>query len=141
VDEMRDGGGERQVVLAANRAPVEVDDGGRMSLAPGGLATALVGVGQRRGARWVACARTPAERLLAAGPTSVRASLLPDGQPIEVSFADVDPVAYALHYRVAANPVLWLVQHEMVTGQTYHFCSVRCQKAFEADPGAYAGDT
>jgi Cu+-exporting ATPase len=28
------------------------------------------------------------------------------------------------------------VEHE---GQTYYFCSVSCQRAFEADPDAYAG--
>jgi trehalose 6-phosphate synthase len=108
----RDGDGW-QVVLAANRAPVAIDDHGRMKPAPGGLAAALSGVRERMGPRWVACARTPAERSLATAATSFHASLRPGGPPMEISYVAVDPADYALHYQTVANPVLWLVQHEM----------------------------
>jgi trehalose 6-phosphate synthase len=102
-----------QVVVAANRAPVVIHKDGRVTPAPGGLAAALIGVGRRVGAHWVACARTPAERTLATVPTSFRTSLFPGGPANEISYVGVDPAIYALHYQTAANPVLWLVQHEM----------------------------
>jgi Cu+-exporting ATPase len=47
----------------------------------------------------------------------------------------MDPVC---GMRVEEKSAAGSVEYE---GQTYHFCSARCQKAFEADPAAYAGDT
>ena len=98
----------RPVVLAANRAPFDVDEQGRVSPAPGGLAAALAGLEQRSGRHWVACARTVAERALAEGAV---AAWRGDGRSLRISYAPVDPAAYALHYATVANPALWLLHH------------------------------
>lgn len=94
-------GSDRQVVLTANRALVVIDDDGSVRLAPGGLAAALIGVGRRVEARWVACARPPAERILATAPTTFHTCLRPGGPAIEISYVGVDPVALALRYQSA----------------------------------------
>ena len=95
----------RSVVLAANRAPFEVDEQGQIGPAPGGLAAALAGL---EGPHWVACARTAAERALAEGAAAACAG---NRRSPAVSYAPVDPAAYALHHGVIANPVLWLLHH------------------------------
>lgn len=105
------------LILAANRAPFDVDYHGRPMLASGGLAAALAGLERRRGIHWVACARTRIERALAEG---ARPDRDPDDSPSLVSYAPVEPQAYEPHYSMVANPVLWLIHHgltEMLRGE------------------------
>ena len=58
----------------------------------------------------MACARTPAERELAAtGKPSV--VVPPSGTPLSIHYVNPDPAAYHAYYSVIANPLLWFIQH------------------------------
>jgi trehalose 6-phosphate synthase len=117
----------RPVVLAANRAPFDVDEQGRVSPAPGGLAAALAGLEQRSGQHWVACARTVAERALAEGaPATWRG----EGRSLGISYAPVDPAAYALHYATVANPALWLLHHGLAAALPEDALGPRLERAW-----------
>ena len=65
----------------------------------GGLATALRSLVEQLDTTWIANAMTDEDRAVAAGP-----------QTGTVLIAQ-DPRAYELFYTVAANPMLWFVQH------------------------------
>ena len=73
------------------------------------MVTALLTVAEATGAPWVACARTPAERELAAtgGPVD-----LGDMQrPIRLHYVASDSDRYRKFYSVIANPLIWFLQH------------------------------
>lgn len=104
--------GDREVIIAANRAPVTFHqaEGGELSQrrGAGGLVTALVGLTHYMPATWIGCARTEAD--LGWGQGEV---LLNDGQTITVKFIQPDEQAYEQYYNTISNPLLWFIQHSM----------------------------
>ncbi len=103
----------RDLIIAANRAPVTIDraeDGSlQMQRGGGGLVTALTDLCRyAKDATWIACARTEGDvdwkegRVPLEGGASVRVRLLAP-----------DPPAYEGYYNVIANPLLWFLQHSM----------------------------
>jgi trehalose 6-phosphate synthase len=96
-------------VLVSNRAPYEPGPGGRLRRGAGGVVTALLTVAEATGAPWVACARTAAERELAAAGHPVEMEG-PD-QKLQLHYVATDPDRYRKYYSVIANPLIWFVQH------------------------------
>ena len=95
----------RRLLVVSNRGPVTYDrdaSGARVARrGAGGLVTALRGVVAQHDVTWIASAITDEDRAVAAEGVAV------DG----VRLVAHDPAAYDLFYNVAANPLLWFVQH------------------------------
>jgi trehalose 6-phosphate synthase len=97
----------RSLLVVSNRGPVTYtrdDGGGRVARrGAGGLVTALRGLVAQHEVTWIASAISDEDRAIAAEGEAV------DG----VRFVAHDPAAYDAFYNVAANPLLWFVQHGM----------------------------
>ena len=102
-------------IIAANRAPVEVQRKGSRYVATrgaGGLVTALSTLATSTDAVWVGCARTDADRELARKhPRSPVVINGDDGRDYRIAFVAPDEEAYDLYYNQISNPLLWFVQH------------------------------
>lgn len=103
----------RALVVAANRAPVTVEEAENGTLefrrGGGGLVTALTGLFRHTAeATWIACARTRADTAWEKGKVT-----FDDGTEVGVRFLSPDEEAYEGYYNVIANPLLWFLQHSM----------------------------
>ncbi|MEO8745351.1 MAG: trehalose-6-phosphate synthase [Candidatus Dormiibacterota bacterium] len=97
-------------ILASNRAPHEPKPEGGFKRGAGGVITALVTLAEATGADWVACARTDAERELAANQgVAVTVPLLHSTGRLH--YATPTREQYEMYYSTIANPVLWFIQH------------------------------
>ena len=100
----------RTTILVSNRGPQDPREDGTFRRGAGGVVTALLTLAEATGAEWVACARTDAERDLAAR--------FPQGITVRLSrgtgllhYATPERDEYDMYYSVIANPVLWFIQH------------------------------
>jgi len=102
-------------VIAANRAPLEVQKRGSDYVAlrgTGGLVSALSTLATSTDAVWVGCARTEADREVAAEhPRSPVRLTGDDGRTYQVGFVCPEEEAYDLYYNIISNPLLWFIQH------------------------------
>ena len=102
--------GGADLVVASNRGPVSfsLDDAGRPVQAGsgGGLAAALQPLLRGRGASWVACAMSDADRMAATGGLAKV-----DG--IDLVMLQPDPTTYRMAYDVVANSTLWFCHHHL----------------------------
>lgn len=103
---------EQPVVLVSNRGPVSYDLDGGIRRGTGGLVTALMGLAQYREAVWVASTLTDGDAKVAeeAGDNPIKIEA-PNGGSFDVRLVASDPDAYDQFYNVAANPMLWFIQH------------------------------
>ena len=105
--------GRFDLIVAANRGPVSFhsDPSGEPVVArgAGGLVTVLSAMLRRHPGVWIAAAATEEEERLAAASTSLRVDL--DGETFQVRYVAPEREAYNLYYNVAANPMLWFIQH------------------------------
>ncbi|HEV7919091.1 MAG TPA: trehalose-6-phosphate synthase, partial [Solirubrobacterales bacterium] len=105
------------LVLVSNRGPVTFDrgdDGQRVERrGTGGLVTALTGlVNHRSDTLWVASAMTDEDATVAEEHGGRSFSVRPnDETEYRVRLVVSDPEAYDRFYNVAANPMLWFIQH------------------------------
>ena len=100
----------RNPILVSNRGPHEPREEGGFRRGAGGVITGLLTLADATGAAWVACARTDAERALAAQhPNGMPVSL--SGSTGRVHYATPTREQYEMYYAVIANPVLWFLQH------------------------------
>ncbi|HKW06794.1 MAG TPA: trehalose-6-phosphate synthase [Candidatus Dormibacteraeota bacterium] len=97
-------------IVLSNRAPIEPMPDGRHMPGAGGLVKALTSLATAVKASWVAAARTQWERELAARGASIGSDEGSDDS-FPISFAPTDEEAYALHYAVVSNPLLWFAHH------------------------------
>jgi trehalose 6-phosphate synthase len=101
------------LIVAANRGPVSFhsDAAGEpvVKRGAGGLVTVLSAMLRRHPGVWIAAAASAEEEEIAAAATSVRVEL--DGETFQVRYVAPDRDAYSLFYNVAANPMLWFIQH------------------------------
>ncbi|HMK91415.1 MAG TPA: trehalose-6-phosphate synthase, partial [Thermoleophilia bacterium] len=109
-----DGRHERSaLIVAANRGPVSFhsDPSGEpvATRGAGGLVTVLTSMLRRHPGVWIAAAASDEEERLAAAATSVRVDL--DGETYQVRYVAPDRETYNLYYNIAANPMLWFIQH------------------------------
>jgi trehalose 6-phosphate synthase len=107
------GAGERRLVVAANRGPVQfhLDPSGEpvVTRGPGGLVTVLTEVLRAHRGTWVAAALGDEEAKLSAQGRSLEVTL--DGAPYSVRYVAIPPDVYDLYYNIVANPMLWFIQH------------------------------
>ena len=103
------------LVIAANRAPVEVQRRGSRYIATrgaGGLVSALSTLAASTDAVWIGCARSDGDRKVAQRhPRSPVVLTGDDGRSYSVGFVLPDEEAYDLYYNQISNPLLWFVQH------------------------------
>jgi trehalose 6-phosphate synthase len=104
---------ERSLIIAANRAPVNLltDEDGNFSFerGSGGLVTALTGLASQVQATWIGCAMNPADSEWEEGDVPIEGT----DANIHVRFLSPDPVVYQRYYSEIANPLLWFLQHSM----------------------------
>jgi trehalose 6-phosphate synthase len=102
----------RKLIVVSNRGPVSYgrdDTGARTAKrGGGGLVTALRSLVQLHDVTWIASAITEEDRELAGEAFDETAR---DGSPFRLRLLAHDPQAYAWHYGVVSNPMLWFVQH------------------------------
>jgi len=101
------------LIVAANRGPVSFhsDPSGEpvVTRGAGGVVTGVCALRRRhRGVCWGAGA-SDEEETLAAAATSLRVEL--DGETYQVRYVAPSREAYHLYYNIAANPMLWFIQH------------------------------
>ncbi|MGD0998762.1 MAG: trehalose-6-phosphate synthase, partial [Thermoleophilia bacterium] len=101
------------LIVAANRGPVSFhgDPSGEPAVTrgAGGLVTVLSAMLRRRPGVWIAAAASDEEEKLAAAAKSLRVDL--DGETYQVRYVAPEREAYHLYYNIAANPMLWFIQH------------------------------
>lgn len=109
--------GERRLIVASNRGPVEYDLASDGALLPrrgrGGLVAALSPVGQLGKMTWIASAMGEADRraVQAAAGAALKPSL--PGLNIDVRLVVCSRNTYHKYYNVVSNPLLWFLQHNM----------------------------
>ena len=96
-------------IIVFNRAPHDPKPDGSFSRGSGGVITALLSLAEVTQAQWVACARIPSERALAAAHPSLTIPLL--RTQTQIHYANPSPAQYDMFYSVIANPLLWFIQH------------------------------
>lgn len=105
----------RPIVVASNRGPVsfELDQEGRPvpGRGGGGLVTALTGVLQVTGGRWIAAAMTEGDRLQAERSPGGRIEALTEEAKYDLRYLALDPEAFDRAYNVVSNRILWFVHH------------------------------
>ncbi len=101
------------LIVAANRGPVSYhsDASGEpvVTRGAGGLVTVLSAMLRRHPGVWIAAAASDEEETLAAVAASLRVDL--DGETFRVRYVAPEREAYNLFYNIAANPMLWFIQH------------------------------
>ena len=97
-------------ILVSNRAPHEPRADGTFRRGSGGVITGLLTLAEATGADWVACARTDAERAIAAGHNGALSMPLVQSTG-RLHLVAPTPEQYDLYYGVISNPVLWFIQH------------------------------
>jgi len=104
--------GDRRVVVASHRGPVEFSmDGDRPSArrGSGGLVTALTQLRKEvHDGAWVCAAITEGDRALVAAGGDPAAD---DASGWRVRMLDIDPQVHSRFYLMIANPLLWFIQH------------------------------
>ena len=98
------------MILVSNRGPHDPRDDGTFRRGAGGVVTGLLTLAEATSANWVACARTDAERSLAA--RSHGGITVPLRQATgRLYYASPTQEQYERYYAVISNPVLWFIQH------------------------------
>ncbi|HEY6118246.1 MAG TPA: trehalose-6-phosphate synthase [Candidatus Dormibacteraeota bacterium] len=98
------------MILVSNRGPHDPRDDGTFRRGAGGVVTGLLTLAEATSANWVACARTDAERSLAARSHS--GITVPLRQATgRLYYASPTQEQYERYYAVISNPVLWFIQH------------------------------
>jgi len=98
-----------EILIVANRLPMQRVRGGRWSPSPGGLVTAMTPVLRDRGGAWVGWSGT-------AGPAA--RPFVHDGiriKPVELSHGEVE--AYYLGF---SNRTIWPLYHDAIRTPTFH---------------------
>ncbi len=101
------------LIVAANRGPVSFhsDPSGEpvVTRGAGGLVTVVGAMLRRHPGVWIAAAASDEEEKLAAAAQSLRVDL--DGETYQVRYVAPEREAYHRYYNIAANPILWFIQH------------------------------
>ena len=111
---VRDLLGERTLVVASNRGPIEyrrTGDGLRPKRGAGGVVTAVSAVSTLANPIWVAAAMGEGDRERAAQASGEPIEEAGGGYRYRLSFVAPEPEAYDRYYNVIANPLLWFLQH------------------------------
>lgn len=109
--------GERRLIIASNRPPVEfqLDESGSLHTArgSGGVVTALGAVSRFTELAWVASAMTEGDRRAAeqAGSGAIRVG--DEDNNIAVRLVVSPRSTYNRYYNTFCNPLLWFIQHYM----------------------------
>ena len=108
--------GERRLLLASNRGPVEYrvdkERGLRLSRGSGGVVTALSAISRYVELTWIASTMGEGDRRMAAQQDSRFQVQLPD-QKLYIRFVTSSRNTYHNYYNIFCNPTLWFLQHYM----------------------------
>src|SRR5207302_9935733 len=97
-------------IIVSNRGPNDPRPDGTMKRGAGGVITGLLSLAEATGAHWVACARSDAERHLAAREPSIPLTPLVRAGA-QLHYATPTREQYEMYYSLISNPVLWFIQH------------------------------
>lgn len=109
--------GQRRVIVASNRGPVEFvrDAEGRLTTkrGSGGVVTALAMLARDLPITWVAATMSDADREAFPNGAAAAREVRLGRQPLRVRYVNVPPEMYSLHYDIVSNELLWFLQHYM----------------------------
>lgn len=107
--------GDRRVIVASNRGPVEFvpDAAGRLRTrhGSGGLVTALTALAGSLPVTWVALAMSRGDRLAFPDVAAAAREVRVGRQRMRVRLVSVPPDVYQRHYGEISNQLLWFLQH------------------------------
>jgi trehalose 6-phosphate synthase len=105
----------RPILIASNRGPVTFDLDDQGNVVPrrgeGGLVTALTGVIQATGGRWVAAAMSDGDRRVAEEAPGGAIEAQTDDARYHLRYLLIPPDVFDRYYNVVANRILWFVHH------------------------------
>ncbi|MDP2936904.1 MAG: trehalose-6-phosphate synthase [Dehalococcoidia bacterium] len=115
-DELKALLGDRRIIFASNRGPVQYALGGRHELTPkrgqGALVTSLTSLLRYARVTWVASCMSAGDREAARRQKcAAQASLLEES--LRLRMVQVPARAYKRHYQIFANPILWFIHHSL----------------------------
>lgn len=109
--------GQRRVIVASNRGPVEFvrSAGGRLTTkrGSGGVVTALAMLARDLPMTWVAATMSEGDREAFPPENTAARDVRLGRQPLRVRYVNVPPEMYSLHYDTVSNDLLWFLQHYM----------------------------
>ncbi|MGH2515883.1 MAG: alpha,alpha-trehalose-phosphate synthase (UDP-forming), partial [Ktedonobacterales bacterium] len=109
--------GQRRVIVASNRGPVEFVRGAGNRLTTrrgsGGVVTALAMLARDLPMTWVAATMSDGDRAAFPNESAPAREVRLGRQPVRVRYVNVAPEMYSLHYDTISNDLLWFLQHYM----------------------------
>lgn len=109
--------GQRRVIVASNRGPIEFVRGadGKLSTkrGAGGVVTALAELARALPMTWVAVTMSPGDREAFPSEGANTREVRLGREPLRVRYVNVPQGMYALHYDTVSNELLWFLQHYM----------------------------
>lgn len=107
--------GNRRVIVASNRGPVEFyrEPNGRLSTkrGSGGVVTALAGLARRLPLTWIAATMSDGDREIFPDPSAPARDVRLGRQPLRVRYVNIPPDTFARYYDEISNELLWFLQH------------------------------
>lgn len=115
LDELAAIAGNRRIIVASNRGPVEFHRGanGRITTkrGSGGVVTALSGLARSLPLTWIAATMSEADRQMFPDASAPAREVKLGRLPLHVRYVNVAPDVYARHYDEVSNELLWFLQH------------------------------
>jgi trehalose 6-phosphate synthase len=109
--------GQRRVIVASNRGPVEFvrSASGRLTTkrGSGGVVTALAMLARDLPMTWVAATMSQGDREAFPNESAPAREVRLGRQTLRVRYVNVPPEMYTLHYDIVSNELLWFLQHYM----------------------------
>lgn len=107
--------GNRRVIVASNRGPVEFyrDANGRISTkrGSGGVVTALAGLARSLPLTWIAATMSEGDRQMFPDASAPACQVRLGRQSLRVRYVNIAPDVYERYYDEISNELLWFLQH------------------------------
>ncbi len=115
LDEIAAIAGNRRIIVASNRGPIEFYQGanGRLTTkrGSGGVVTALSGLARSLPLTWIAATMSEADRHVFPDASAPAREVKLGRLPLHVRYVNIAPDIYARHYDEVSNELLWFLQH------------------------------
>ena len=107
--------GNRRIIVASNRGPVEFHRDARSRITTkrgaGGVVTGITGLARSLPITWIAAAMSEGDRQVFPDASAPARDVKLGRQPLRVRYVNVAPDVYARHYDEISNELLWFLQH------------------------------
>lgn len=115
LDEIAALAGNRRIIVASNRGPIEFHRGanGRLTTkrGSGGVVTAFATLARSLPLTWIAATMSDGDRQMFPDASAPAREVRLGRQPLHVRYVNIEPDVYARHYDEVSNELLWFLQH------------------------------